>query len=343
MTNVETRHALSLPHRSISFCINQKKLRTAGKELLNKMTTVTRVNHDKPVRLIKQESKPPKYRVQKNLHETKHIPRANMPVLGIEGISLNKVNITAFDISRSCIEQAKKGLFSTYSFRRLPKSYIQRYFTKTGRNSYTIQPEIRSSVQFRQVNILNETLPVQTHKFHVIFCHNLFIYLDSKSIHTALKQFDLLLDDEGWLFVDSSEGSHIGNPFKRVLFKDNNFVYVKKHSSTDVLKSYNQRVSYRDIPAADHTPEAPKQVKVHLNDIKKIHVQPIVQKKISKHTSHPDDPINNAISAYQAKDFSKAANLFESIIQKHSPYESIAHMGLAKIYADYEYRFGRYY
>ncbi|ETR74002.1 MAG: chemotaxis protein methyltransferase CheR [Candidatus Magnetoglobus multicellularis str. Araruama] len=253
-----------------------------------------------------------------------------------EGIALDKVNITAVDISRSCIEQAKKGKFSSYSFRRLPKPYIQRYFTKTGRNTYTIQSDIRSSVQFKQLNILSDILPAKTQKYHVIFCHNLFIYLNPNAINTALNQFDLFLDDDGWLFVDSSEGSHIAHRFKRVLFDDNHFVYVKQQSSKQLSKTYDRLSSYDKHPVTNKIPDIPKKTKTHPNIIKKIHVKPNVQNQLSKHLSHPDDhQINKAIFAYQGKDFSTAAKIFEDIIhQKNSSYASIAHMGLAKINAD---------
>jgi chemotaxis protein methyltransferase WspC len=244
-----------------------------------------------------------------------------------EGISLNKVNITGLDISHSCIKQAKKGTFSAYSFRRLPKSYIKQYFTKTGRNTFTIQSNIRSSVNFIQGNILTDFPPTQN--IHVIFCHNLFIYFNQNAINQVLKQFDILLDNDGWLFVDSSEGSHVGPFFKRKMVNDNTFVYVKQKSHTN-LTSHDQR--FHELNANINLPEIkPK----HFNVVKNIPIQFIAHQQASKSLTNSDAlQIDKGITAYQAKNFSTAIQIFQSIIKKNSPYKTIAHMGLAKIYAD---------
>ena len=261
-------------------------------------------------------------------------PYSMSMVLIDAGISLRKVNITAVDISKQCIHSAKKGEFSAYSFRRLPKYYIQKYFRKTGRNIFTINSDFRSSVNFVNMNILTDLHTFASNAYHVIFCHNLFIYFNRSAINITLEAFKNILDNDGWLFVDSSEGAHVERHFKRKIINDNVFIYCKNSISNDSFLTTPKYQSHQHIKITSPTISTPTVKKI----VKK---QPLVnispQRSISKQPSNNiDKQIHKAQIAYQSKNFSTAINIFEKIIKENSSYESLVRLGLAKIHADNE-------
>ncbi|KPA19646.1 chemotaxis protein methyltransferase CheR [Candidatus Magnetomorum sp. HK-1] len=249
------------------------------------------------------------------------------------GIALNKVDISAVDISKYCIQTAQKGEFTSYSFRRLPKSYIQKYFRKTSRNIYTISSDIRSSVKFIQMNVLTDAQTYFSPGINVLFCHNLFIYFNRTAIDKTLKLFEYLMDDNGWLFVDSSEGAHVEKRFKRSIINDSIFVY-RKYNSGDLKKSFYDTNTY----IGPHIMVSKPKETSHLS--KKTQKKPIKsffhKKTVSRQINNFDQEIYEANTAYEAKNFSTAINIFESIIKKNSSNEPFARLGLAKIHADCE-------
>ncbi len=125
-------------------------------------------------------------------------------ILSSCGVRLDRVNITGIDISTSCIEKAKQGIYNEYAFRRTNTTYRQAYFTKRGDGRYELSPMIRQAVNFQCKNLFYDFNTI-TKQFDLIFFNNLLIYFDDTYCHRALETVRKLLAPEGCLIVDSTE------------------------------------------------------------------------------------------------------------------------------------------
>jgi chemotaxis protein methyltransferase CheR len=114
-----------------------------------------------------------------------------------------EINLIATDINEEALEKGKKGIFTASSMRATDKVTLKEYF-ELHASSYVLKQRIREMVQFSHFNI------AQTHKsvakkFDLIFCRNVFIYLNQSIIESALQHFYDRLVDEGILFLGPSD------------------------------------------------------------------------------------------------------------------------------------------
>lgn len=118
-----------------------------------------------------------------------------------EFIPLSTINILATDIDNEAINKAKTGIYSYKSIENVPKHFVNKYFTKIGK-SYRISEEIKECIQFRQHNLLSDPYP---DKCDLIVCRNVMIYFTEECKEMMYKKFYKSLNDEGILFVGSTE------------------------------------------------------------------------------------------------------------------------------------------
>jgi len=261
------------------------------------------------------------------------------------GINPKNVEIKAVDISKICIQLAQKGEFNYYSFRRLPKYYITKYFTKSNDKKYILNNDIRQSVKFYNMDILSESVKIES-GFHIIFCNNLIIYLTKNSINSLLKKIDYLMDEKGWLFVDSAEGSHLDIVFKRTLYNKDIFAYRKKNivknknkiqfkQNEIKIKNENIFLKNNDI-CNDHYLKKIKKNNNLNNKIESTKKNKLLKNSSKIENFQPLEPkeIILAKKAYENKDFDKALKIYKEIINSNEKFELQARLGLAKIYAD---------
>jgi chemotaxis protein methyltransferase CheR len=114
--------------------------------------------------------------------------------------------MVASDISSRILERARSGLYPMERAEDIPKQYLSRYCLKgTGNQegNFLIAKELRSRVQYRQVN-LNETLP-KMGEFDVIFLRNVMIYFDMETKREVVGRMIPLLVPGGHLIIGHSE------------------------------------------------------------------------------------------------------------------------------------------
>ena len=76
-----------------------------------------------------------------------------------------------------------------------------KYFTKVGA-SYQISDEIKSRVEFREHNLLENNYPKD---FHMIVCRNVLIYFTESAKDEVFVKFQKCLASKGVLFIGSTE------------------------------------------------------------------------------------------------------------------------------------------
>ena len=113
------------------------------------------------------------------------------------------IEILATDFVEDALAKARKGLYSQFAVQRgLPVSLLLKYFNKVG-NAWELSPEIRSKVEFRNQNLLDNCEPLGT--FDVIFCRNVLIYFDDATKGAVLARVAERLAPDGYLVLGAAE------------------------------------------------------------------------------------------------------------------------------------------
>ena len=138
-----------------------------------------------------------------------------------------EVEILSSDIDTSILDAARRGLYTQRSVHALPKSYLNRYFKEVKPGSFQICDDLRDSVEFSRVNLMNSAETRHFRDVDVIFCRNLLIYFDDTSRRSAADTFYDVLNPGGFVCLGHSESmSRISNLFTVRKFPDT-IVYQK--------------------------------------------------------------------------------------------------------------------
>ena len=121
-----------------------------------------------------------------------------------------QVTILATDLNPRFLQKAAAGVFGQWSFRDAPAWLIDQYFQRLESNQYAILPEIRQMVQFKQLNLAEDTYPsllTDTNAMDVIFCRNVLMYFVPAHAQRVIAQLNHCLVDGGWLALSATETS----------------------------------------------------------------------------------------------------------------------------------------
>ncbi len=117
----------------------------------------------------------------------------------------NKFTILGTDLNPDSLEQARRGYFSSYSFRTDNLSFRDRYFIEL-QEGYLLTETIRNQIDFKELNLLhlfNSTL--FQFQFDIIFCRNVMIYFDLKTALQIKNNLYQHLKEGGYMFLGHSE------------------------------------------------------------------------------------------------------------------------------------------
>jgi chemotaxis protein methyltransferase CheR len=114
-----------------------------------------------------------------------------------------RVDIVATDLSSDVLEKAKAGIYSQFEVQRgLPVQTLVKFFDQVG-ESWQLAPELRSMVQFRPLNLLNDFSTLGT--FDVVFCRNVLIYFDQENKIALLNRIARQMPGDGFLVLGAAE------------------------------------------------------------------------------------------------------------------------------------------
>lgn len=120
------------------------------------------------------------------------------------------VTILATDINERFLQKAVTGVYGEWSFRDTTPEFRQQYFKRTAEGRYEILPEIRDSVTFAPLNLVQDGFPslaTDTNAMDLILCRNVLIYFTPAHTRTLVGKLWQALAPEGWLAVSPSECS----------------------------------------------------------------------------------------------------------------------------------------
>jgi chemotaxis protein methyltransferase WspC len=101
------------------------------------------------------------------------------------GLSPQQFTVDAVDLSERVLQEAKTGIFRAMAFRKELIGNPAHYLTQSP-DGFSIRPEIRERVRFRQGNLLDPDLLADEPEYDAIFCRNVLIYLTPVAKETAI-------------------------------------------------------------------------------------------------------------------------------------------------------------
>jgi chemotaxis protein methyltransferase CheR len=114
------------------------------------------------------------------------------------------VEILGTDISERMLKVADDGRYSNYAMRSTPDLVKHRYF-KEANGVWSIDPQIRSMVNFELHNLKDRLAAKRHGTWDVIFCRNVMIYFDTDMKRRVVEMFADQLAPDGTLFIGHSE------------------------------------------------------------------------------------------------------------------------------------------
>lgn len=123
-----------------------------------------------------------------------------------EGLG-DRAQIIATDISPSALERGRVGHYREWSMRSLQSELRARYFRSEG-SGYNILENLREQIIWRQLNLADPVYPsLESNIGHLplIFCRNVLMFFDAKTIAQVATRLWASLVPGGWLFLGPSD------------------------------------------------------------------------------------------------------------------------------------------
>lgn len=143
------------------------------------------------------------------------------------------VEIVGSDINTSALRAAGEGVFGKRALMRLTPSLIAKYFAPVASSGWRIIDELRQSVRFTPVNLV-EAAETRPHgQFDVIFCRNVLIYFDDASRRVAAENLYENLAPGGFICLGHTESMSRISPLFEVRRFADAIVYQKPRALAD--------------------------------------------------------------------------------------------------------------
>ena len=121
-----------------------------------------------------------------------------------------RISILGTDLNPQFLRKAREGVYREWSFRAAPPWLKSEYFVPRGTDEFELRPEIRSMVQFEQLNLAEDQYPAlhnRTNALDLIFCRNVLMYFSAGQARRAIDGFSRALVTGGHLVVGVCEVS----------------------------------------------------------------------------------------------------------------------------------------
>ena len=118
---------------------------------------------------------------------------------------LDRVEIVASDISTRATQKAKSGKFRKRSLRSIPVPHLVERHLKADGNEIQVSSSLIDSIQWKNLNLLDEAAFATMGFFDAILCRNVLIYFSDSTVKGLLNRFSRSLPVDGVLMVGVSE------------------------------------------------------------------------------------------------------------------------------------------
>jgi chemotaxis protein methyltransferase CheR len=113
------------------------------------------------------------------------------------------VEIVASDLSESCLDRARQGLFTQFEVQRgLPIQMLMCYFTQQG-DHWRISERLRQMVSFRKMNLMDPVYRLG--EFDIILCRNVLGGFDEPTQAAVIERLAGAITPGGFLMLGAAE------------------------------------------------------------------------------------------------------------------------------------------
>jgi chemotaxis protein methyltransferase CheR len=145
-------------------------------------------------------------------------------------VDRHDIEIIGSDIDTSVLKTAAEGVYGERALMRLSTSIRERYFRPTAGGTYQIDPGLRDSIQFTNVNLIDTLSMAEYRNIDIVFCRNVLIYFDDASRRLAAENIYDCLRPGGYICLGHSETmSRISSLYKVCRYPDA-IVYQKEQA-----------------------------------------------------------------------------------------------------------------
>jgi chemotaxis protein methyltransferase CheR len=120
-------------------------------------------------------------------------------------VDTHDVDIVGSDIDTQALEAARAGIFGKRALMHLPPQVIERYLEPLDGERWRVLQDLRDSVSFSAVNLVEMAETRANGRFDVIFCRNVLIYFDDTSRRVAAENLYENLAPGGFICLGHSE------------------------------------------------------------------------------------------------------------------------------------------
>ncbi|WP_444453065.1 CheR family methyltransferase [Rhodobacter capsulatus] len=115
------------------------------------------------------------------------------------------IEILASDVDSRVLAKAREGLYEPRALHRVPLSLRNRYFHAIKGDKWQVIDELRQSIDFSLINVVDPAQMSRIRHVDVIFCRNLLIYFDEASRRQVAEAFFDCLRPGGFICLGHSE------------------------------------------------------------------------------------------------------------------------------------------
>jgi chemotaxis protein methyltransferase CheR len=137
------------------------------------------------------------------------------------------VEIVGSDIDTRVVEAARNGVYGQRALMRLDQEVIAKYFEPCGAEQWRMIEDLRQSVRFSVVNVVDAAQTRAHGRFDVIFCRNMLIYFDDASRRIAAENLYECLLPGGYICLGHTESMSRISPLFEVCRYADAIVYQR--------------------------------------------------------------------------------------------------------------------
>jgi chemotaxis protein methyltransferase CheR len=145
-----------------------------------------------------------------------------------------EIEIVGSDIDTSVLGQANEGVFGKRALMRLSSHLIDKYFVPMPDEKWRILDDLRNSVRFSTVNLVDPNETRIHGGFDVIFCRNVLIYFDDASRRVAAENLYENLLPGGFICLGHTESMSRISPLFEVRRFADAIVYQRPTGRSDL-------------------------------------------------------------------------------------------------------------
>lgn len=144
-----------------------------------------------------------------------------------------KIELSASDLSQRVIAEARGGRYAEHSFRQMENERRARYFTRQPDNSWLIDEQLRTMVNFDCFNLADSRRFDIYAGLDAIFCRNVMLYFDIAARRNTVAGFYQQLHEGGYLVLGASESLVMMDTSFQLAHLQNDLVYQKSEKTED--------------------------------------------------------------------------------------------------------------